>query len=89
MARFEGFQHEFVEVAAPAMSTDALYELGVLYCAGREVGLDLVAAHKWFNIAAARGNKDARLRRSEISLEMTREQISKAQREARAWLAAH
>ncbi len=89
MARFEGFQHEFVEIAAPAVTADALYELGVMYCVGREVDLDLIAAHKWFNLAAARGNKEARDRRAELSSEMTRAQIAEAQRQARAWLSVH
>ena len=89
MARFESFEADFVEIAQPATTADALYELGVMYCAGREVPMDLVAAHKWFNLSAARGNKEARARRSEISLEMTRMEIAEAQRQARAWLTKH
>ncbi len=50
---------------------------------------DLVEAHKWFNLAAMRGNEDARQYRSEISREMSRIQISRAQRLAREWLARH
>jgi uncharacterized protein len=47
----------------------------------------LITAHKWFNIAASRGNADAKRYRSEISAEMSRAEISKAQRMAREWLA--
>jgi TPR repeat protein len=72
-----------------ARAADALFDLGLRYCTGREVTPDLVEAHKWFNIAAMRGSVEARLRRAEISREMTSEQIAAAQREARAWLTAH
>lgn len=51
--------------------------------------IDLVEAHKWFNLAAMRGNEDARQYRSEISREMSRVQVSRAQRLAREWLARH
>ena len=86
MARFEGFAQDFVDVAVPAVSADALYELGVMYCAGREVETDLVAAHKWFNLAAVRGNQEAKARRAELSLEMSKQQIAHAQKQAREWL---
>ena len=35
---------------------DALFELGMLYATGRDVAADLVVAHKWFNLAASRGD---------------------------------
>ena len=65
---------------------DALFELGTLYATGRDVVADLVAAHKWFNIAAARGNEAALKRRSEIAREMSGDEIAEAQRQAREWL---
>jgi len=48
--------------------------------------LDYVSAHKWFNIAAMRGNKEARAYRAEVAREMSSDQIAEAQRQARAWL---
>ena len=39
---------------------DALFELGLSFCTGRDGTLDLVEAHKWFNIAAMRGNDEAK-----------------------------
>ena len=36
------------------------FELGMIYPAGREVDADLVAAHKWFNIAASRATAKRR-----------------------------
>ena len=72
-----------------AGGADALFELGLMYSAGRDVDIDLVVAHKWFNLAALRGNEDAKRYRMELAGEMTRSEISKAQRLARKWLAAH
>jgi len=60
-----------------------------MYCVGRDVELDLVEAHKWFNLAAMRGNEDARRYRFEISREMSKVEISRAQRRAREWIARH
>lgn len=74
------------ELAAPS-GADALFELGLQYCAGRGVPIDFVEAHKWFNLAAQRGNDEARRYRGEIAREMSREEIGEAQRAARAWLA--
>jgi TPR repeat protein len=89
MARFDMGGCETVELAAAGGAPDALFELGLMYCAGRDVDLDLVSAHKWFNLAAMRGNADAKRYRMEIAHEMSKEQIAEAQRQARAWLATH
>ena len=34
---------------------EALYNLGLAYSTGQGVAQDIVAAHKWFNLAAMRG----------------------------------
>jgi len=67
---------------------DACYDLGVDYSTGvNGVGLDLVEAHKWFNIAASRGgHESARYCRAEVADEMTAREIAEAQTRARAWL---
>jgi TPR repeat protein len=86
MARYEAHSREIVETAAEAGMPDALFELGLMYCSGRGVSLDLIEAHKWFNLAATRGNSDARRYRSEIARELSRPELGDAQRRARAWL---
>ena len=48
----------------------------------------LVEAHKWFNLAAARGHEEAAGCRAEVSDEMTAREIAEAQRRAREWLSA-
>ena len=66
----------------------ALYELGVAYSTGSGgVQVDLVEAHKWFNLAALNGSAVAQECRADISEDMTAREIAEAQRQARAWLA--
>ena len=89
MARLEFASRDVVEFAAQGGAPDALFQLGLLYCSGREVELDLVTAHKWFNLAAARGNQEAKHYRQELAREMTKAQIAQAQRQAREWLSRH
>lgn len=66
---------------------DALYELGIAYSSGAGgIDVDLVEAHKWFNLAALSGSIAAQQCRAEIADEMSARDISEAQRQARAWL---
>ncbi len=89
MARLELSSHRILEGAASGGPADALYQLGLMYCVGRDVELDLVEAHKWFNLAALRGNADAKCYRLEIAHEMSKAEIIRAQRLAREWIATH
>ena len=68
---------------------EAMFLLGMLYSSGREVAADLVTAHKWFNLAAMKGNAEAVRLRREIAAEMLDAEIGQAQRDARDWLKAH
>jgi TPR repeat protein len=50
----------------------ACYELGMVYSTGTSgVALDLIEAHKWFNLVAVSGNIAARECRAEIAEDMT------------------
>ena len=70
-------------------NADECFALGLIHSSGAGVAVDLVQAHKWFNIAAARGHCDgARLRR-EIAEQMSDTEIGSAQRAARDWLRAY
>jgi TPR repeat protein len=75
--------------AAREGRVEALYNLGLLYSTGQGVKADLVEAHKWFNLAAMRGNEDARACRASLAQEMRPEEIAEAQRQARQWLQTH
>ena len=69
---------------------EALYDLGVSYSTGGSgVDVDLIEAHKWFNLAALSGDTRAQHCRAEISIEMTAREIAEAQKAARAWLGEH
>ena len=69
-------------------NVDALFDLGVAYSTGRGgIEVDLIEAHKWFNLAALNGSTRGQECRAEISVEMTAREIAEAQRQARAWLA--
>jgi len=75
--------------AAAAGDTNAYFDLGVAYSTGSHgVECDLIEAHKWFNLAAARGHEEAAFCRADISEEMTAREIAEAQRRAREWLAS-
>ena len=66
---------------------DAYYDLGMVYSSGAAgIDVDLIAAHKWFNLAAVAGSEAAQACRSEIAEDMTAREISEAQKAARAWL---
>lgn len=78
------------DTMAPAAALEeTLFQLGIASATGRDGAPDLVAAHKWFNLAAARGYADAAHYRQEVALEMTAAEIADAQRAAREWLRAH
>jgi TPR repeat protein len=65
----------------------ACFDLGVAYSVGADgVAVDLVEAHKWFNLAAMRGDRRGQACRAEIASEMSTREIAEAQRQARAWL---
>ena len=67
----------------------ACYDLGIIYSSGAEgVDIDLIEAHKWFNIAAVSGSAEAQHCRAEIAEDMTAREIADAQKAARAWLGA-
>ena len=86
MARMQLDTIEKSELAAEGGKCDALYNLGLMYSTGHGVDVDLVTAHKWFNLAAMKGSDAARSCRAELAVEMTPAEIAEAQRQAREWL---
>jgi TPR repeat protein len=73
--------------AAEQGDADAQVNLGILYGMGQGVPQDYAAAHMWFNLAAARGNKDAVKGRDMVIAKMTPAQVVEAQKLAREWKA--
>lgn len=66
--------------------SDNLYKLGLIYSTGQGGAVDLIQAHMWFNLAAARGSDAAKDCRRELADMMSKDEISQAQRAAREWL---
>jgi TPR repeat protein len=80
---------EMGSMAVAQPSPESFFELGLIYSTGREVAADLIAAHKWFNLAAVKGNRAAASHRQELAREMSANDVAEAQRAAREWLSRH
>ena len=87
------FQGQFdLDAATPVDANaipDVLFERGLYWASGRSGVVNLVAAHKWFNLAAVKGRADAIAMRREVAEMMSEVEIATAQREARAWMMMH
>ncbi len=84
---FQG--HIDMDAATPVQASaipDVLFERGLYWASGRSGVVNLVAAHKWFNLAALKGRADAIQQRREVAAMMSEVEIAMAQREARAWM---
>ena len=87
---FQG--HIDLDAATPVQASaipDVLFERGLYWASGRSGVVNLVAAHKWFNLAALKGRADAIQLRREVAAMMSEVEIAMAQREARAWMTAN
>jgi uncharacterized protein len=89
MARFEILDSNAAPLGEGPAAGDMLFELGMMYSVGRDMPVDLVAAHKWFNLAAMKGNVDAIRLRREVANQLSDVEIATAQRAARDWLRGH
>jgi len=89
MAYMQNIDCHAARPAEAAAGPDVMFELGMMYAAGSSVPLDLIEAHKWFNLAAAKGFAAAAEHRREVAELMSAAEIAKAQRAARAWLTLH
>jgi TPR repeat protein len=83
--------HIDLDCATPVAATaipDVLFERGLYWASGRSGVVNLIAAHKWFNLAALKGRADAIALRREVAEMMSDGEIAAAQREARSWMTA-
>ena len=71
--------------AANADDRRAMLALGRLYMQGLGVLQDYVEAHKWFNLAASRGEATAAQERNALAEKMTPQQVATAQKRASEW----
>ena len=73
------------KVAAKANDARAMLALGLAYAKGLGVPQDYVEAHKWFDLAAARGSARAAPERDALAIEMTARERAEARKLAQAW----
>ncbi len=78
-----------LEGAEKILSSEEMLRMGLAASTpGGDTEFNLITAHKWFNLAAMQGSREARVYRSELTVEMTPEEIAEAQKQAREFLAA-
>lgn len=80
-----------IQEAREAVCTRAeaadMFRLGLIYSTDHDDrGPDFIEAHKWFSLAAMLGSQPAKSYCSELTVEMSREDLTLAQRAARGWL---
>ncbi|KAA3514461.1 sel1 repeat family protein [Agrobacterium rosae] len=88
MARFEVRDIEMA-VAGGQSRADVFCNLGLIYATGRGCPVDLIAAHKWLNIAAIKGSDRAASLRADLARNMNKADLAKALRAARDWMTTH
>lgn len=87
MARYEMINME--AAMGGETQADVFCEMGLMYATGRGCELNLVAAHKWLNIAAIKGSERAALLRAELGRSMSKPELARALRAAREWMTMH
>jgi uncharacterized protein len=88
MARFEIRDIETAAMGGEARA-DVFCNLGLIYATGRGCDIDVVAAHKWLNIAAIKGSERAASLRADLARNMSKADLAAALRAAREWMTIH
>jgi uncharacterized protein len=88
MARFD-IQNASNAAMGGENQAELLCEMGLMYATGRGCDIDLVAAHKWLNIAAIKGSDRAAALRADLSQTMSKSELAMALRAAREWMTMH
>ena len=69
-----------------AATAEDLCKVGLAYSTGVGVDADMVAAHKWFNLAVLKGSDEAKEYRQQMAELLSSEEINQALKSARDWL---
>ena len=80
------YDKNMTHIAWEQANNDMLFELSLQYANGEGVETDFVLAHTLLNIAASRGCERSIEYRKELAYDMSKEEISKAQKAARELL---
>ncbi|HVK89907.1 MAG TPA: sel1 repeat family protein [Mycoplana sp.] len=89
MARFDSQNSEMAAMTGGETRADAFCDMGLMYATGRGCDVDLVAAHKWLNIAAIKGCDRAAELRADLAATMSKADLAQALRAARDWMTVH
>ena len=89
MARFDSQNSEMAAMTGGETRADAFCDMGLMYATGRGCDVDLVAAHKWLNIAAIKGCDRAAELRTDLAATMSKADLAQALRAAREWMTVH
>lgn len=88
MGLYEIHNHDQAAIGGQSRA-EIFCEMGLMYATGRDCEIDVVAAHKWLNIAAVKGSDRAAALRAELAASMTKTQLATALRAAREWMTMH
>ncbi|TCP81154.1 hypothetical protein C8J31_11326 [Rhizobium sp. PP-CC-2G-626] len=88
MARFDLQNFTYATIAGENRA-EAFCNMGLMYATGRGCDIDVVAAHKWLNIAAIKGSERAAELRAELAATMSKADLAIALRSAREWMTVH
>lgn len=88
MTQFDANDIEKV-IRGAQTKADAYCNLGLIYATGKSGRVDMVAAHKWLNIAAIKGSERAVSLRADLTQKMNKADLAVALREAREWMTMH
>ncbi len=90
MARsLKAYTDDYMKLAEAGENV-AQMKLGLLYPTGKKVRRWIISPRiNWLNLAALRGNNEAKRLRTELADVMSREENSEAQRQAREWVSTH
>lgn len=89
MARFDIQNAEMAAMMGGEARAETFCDMGLMYATGRGCGVDLVAAHKWLNIAAIKGCDRAAELRADLAATMSKSDLAQALRAARDWMTTH
>ena len=89
MARFDFQNTETAAMMGGENRAEIFCDMGLMYATGRGCDVDVVAAHKWLNIAAIKGCERAAELRADLAQTMSKAELAEALRSAREWMTMH
>ena len=89
MARFDFQNTETAAMMGGENRAEIFCDMGLMYATGRGCDVDLIAAHKWLNIAAIKGSERAAALRADLAAAMNKSDLATALRDAREWMTLH